>query len=310
MSNITKNFLIETVLTYKQDPCKIEDTLFQCKEPSRYINLIVYLLTMIVFFYIGISSIQKWGLSMKGFPPEVKYCIVIAIRQTILYLKKAILNYTLEFRYLTLVIKFNTIGISIYYLSNAIYMMELLKTLKKIRFPLAKLFYYIGIVFLYINSLKLIFDTVIYCIPQNVSKNIISQVFNFLSKFNDIEYYLLHGFSIFILSIIFVFSSSIRNLINPNFRAKMKGIVFMYAFSIILNKISAFFYAERCVKTIILHYPETQTSRYIFIPIKWIAEQSVSFAQVFVVYALSVPDFGYEEVPMTDELFNGLGIAV
>lgn len=159
---------------------------------------------------------------------------------------------------------------------------------------------------MWLNVSMLLFDTVLYCFPFDQSRPFFTKLFYVLGEFNDVEYYVQHCFSIIILSIIFVFSQSIQALINEKYRIAMKIMVFAYAFIILFNKIDSFFYGERIVKTLILHYPQEEYSKYIMLIVNWVGEQSVSLIQVIIVYSLTVPNFGYEELTVTDELFNNI----
>lgn len=299
---ISFSFLQNYVDNY--DPCTTTMLLFSCKHAVPVIYFVIVLSTLLFYFYLGIKMLRSLNANIKKLSPEFKFCMVTAIRQTALYFKYNIILYRPHSIFRTQLYKFNIIQTSLYYLCNSLFALELLRCLKKICFPFANLMFWIGVGFLWMNVGKICFDTILFCTQIDTRNKIVTKILNIYLQFNDKEYYIMHGFCVIILSIIFIFSTSIQALTNNKYRFWMKVVIFMYVMTILLNLIDTPFYNSKKIQVLILNYPKSEISKYIRILIIWIGEQAVCFIQAIVVYSLTIPNFVYQEVSISDELFS------
>lgn len=295
------------ILSYLTDYSKCGNVLnfITCTNPASTIYFIITLINLVFYIFIGVKVLRNIKFSFTRIPTEFKYCIVITIRQIALYFKDNVFFYQPHQIYRTKIFSYNNINTSIYHLSNTLYLLELLRCLINLDFPLSNYIYWVGLVLMWINVVKLLLDSVLFCIPPNADHDILEKIVLILFQINKHEYYVIQGFSIIILSFIFVLSGTIQTMINAKYRTKMKVMVFLYCIAFIFNLVFVQIYSSKYpIKNILFNFPNTEYSYYIYLIVSWFAEQAVPFSQVIIVYALTIPNFGYKESVMSEELFS------
>lgn len=291
----------------QSDPCQSPMILFECAHPAVTLYFLITIATLLVYFYITTAVLRATKINLKKIPAEARFCMIMAIRQILLYDSRNIIKFSPHSKFRDLVYQLHLINIAIYYLGVLMYQVELIKLFEKVGMMFNGKLNYFFYVFFGIQLVILGFFVLIYLTPIDPRKPAIQKFIKYLFDLNTYEYYIISCLSCIVLSMIFVFSTAVRSWLPKKFRHMMKRIIFAYCFVIILNCYDTFFYNIILLDIKLYDLSYKNIYLYLNLIVKWVGEISVSFIQVLVVFCLTIPKYdqgkdGHDSMDVFNEI--------
>lgn len=264
----------------QSNPCKSPMILFECAHPAVTLYFLITIATLLVYFYITTAVLRATKINLKKIPAEARFCMIMAIRQILLYDSRNIIKFSPHSKF---------------------------KLFEKVGMMFNGKLNYFFYVFFGIQLVILGFFVLIYLTPIDPRKPAIQKFISHLFNFNTYEYYIISCLSCIVLSMIFVFSTAVRSWLPKKFRHMMKRIIFAYCFVIILNCYDTFFYNIILLDIKLYDLSYKNIYLYLNLIVKWVGEISVSFIQVLVVFCLTIPKYdqgkdGHDSMDVFNEI--------